>query len=160
VNAATITRQSKSNLALAFISLGASGNAISPFSNAFCPSSTISLIPQAKLVKSECVWRNGARCFTPRPGTSRFLLATFRQLIAKSRSRHGMLEKSCRCRNGPEHARYPSFEELRIYCYRVASAVGLVSIEIFGYRNLRCKQYAIELGWPCRSESILRDVAE
>ena len=31
--------------------------------------------------------------------------------------------------------RYATFEELRVYCYRVASAVGLVSIEIFGYRN-------------------------
>ena len=31
--------------------------------------------------------------------------------------------------------RYATFEELRLYCYRVASAVGLICIEIFGYRN-------------------------
>jgi hypothetical protein len=42
--------------------------------------------------------------------------------------------------------RYPTFKELRVYCYRVASAVGLVSIEIFGYRNPRCREYAINLG--------------
>ena len=47
--------------------------------------------------------------------------------------------------------RYPTFEKLRVYCYRVASAVGLVSIEIFGYRNPACKEYAIQLGYaPCK----------
>ena len=40
-------------------------------------------------------------------------------------------------------SRYATFEDLRLYCYRVASAVGLVSIEIFGYRNPRCREYAI-----------------
>src|SRR5256885_15881900 len=54
--------------------------------------------------------------------------------------------------------RYPTFEELRIYCYRVASAVGLVSIEIFGYSNPRCKQYAIDLGLALQMTNIIRDV--
>src|SRR5256886_9032813 len=54
--------------------------------------------------------------------------------------------------------RYSTFEELRIYCYRVASAVGLVSIEIFGYQNQRCKQYAIELGLALQMTNIIRDV--
>jgi len=56
--------------------------------------------------------------------------------------------------------RYPTFEELRIYCYRVASAVGLVSIEIFGYRNQRSKQYAIELGLALQMTNIIRDVGK
>jgi phytoene synthase len=56
--------------------------------------------------------------------------------------------------------RYPTFEELRVYCYRVASAVGLVSIEIFGYRNQRCKQYAIELGLALQMTNIIRDVGK
>jgi phytoene synthase len=56
--------------------------------------------------------------------------------------------------------RYPTFEELRIYCYRVASTVGLVSIEIFGYRNQRCKQYAIELGLALQMTNIIRDVGK
>jgi phytoene synthase len=54
--------------------------------------------------------------------------------------------------------RYATFEELRVYCYRVASAVGLVSIEIFGYRNPGCKQYAIELGLALQMTNIIRDV--
>ena len=55
-------------------------------------------------------------------------------------------------------ARYPNFEELRVYCYRVASAVGLVSIEIFGYRNPRCREYAIDLGLALQMTNIIRDV--
>src|SRR5437899_4735847 len=56
--------------------------------------------------------------------------------------------------------RYSTFEELRVYCYRVASAVGLVSIEIFGYRNPRCKQYAIDLGLALQMTNIIRDVGK
>src|SRR5213596_4023000 len=56
--------------------------------------------------------------------------------------------------------RYVTFEELRVYCYRVASAVGLVSIEIFGYRNPACKQYAIELGLALQMTNIIRDVGK
>jgi phytoene synthase len=56
-------------------------------------------------------------------------------------------------------SRYATFAELRTYCYRVASAVGLVSIEIFGYRNASCKPYAIELGLALQTTNIIRDVA-
>ncbi len=45
-----------------------------------------------------------------------------------------------------ERTRYATFEELRLYCYRVASAIGLVCIEIFGYRNPHTRQYAESLG--------------
>jgi len=56
--------------------------------------------------------------------------------------------------------RYQTFEELRVYCYRVASAVGLVSIEIFGYRNPACKEYAIQLGLALQMTNIIRDVGK
>src|SRR5205814_3157793 len=55
---------------------------------------------------------------------------------------------------------YRTFEELRVYCYRVASAVGLVSIEIFGYRNPRCKEYALQLGLALQMTNIIRDVGK
>jgi 15-cis-phytoene synthase len=57
-------------------------------------------------------------------------------------------------------SRYATFEELRVYCYRVASAVGLVSIEIFGYRNPGCKDYALELGLALQMTNIIRDVGK
>jgi phytoene synthase len=54
--------------------------------------------------------------------------------------------------------RYSTYEELELYCYRVASVVGLLSIEIFGYQDPRCKQYAIYLGKALQLTNILRDV--
>ncbi len=56
--------------------------------------------------------------------------------------------------------RYETFEALRLYCYRVASAVGLVSIEIFGYRNPACREYAIQLGLALQMTNIIRDVGK
>src|SRR4029453_16333992 len=90
-----------------------------------------------------------------------FLARNVRQLVAKYSLPTGTLEEIIA---GVEMdlstLRYPTFDELRIYCYRVASAVGLVSIEIFGYRNQGCKQYAIELGLALQTTNIIRDVAK
>lgn len=54
--------------------------------------------------------------------------------------------------------RYDNFEQLELYCYRVASVVGLLSIEIFGYRNPACRDYAVYLGKALQLTNILRDV--
>jgi phytoene synthase len=54
--------------------------------------------------------------------------------------------------------RYETFEELYPYCYRVASTVGLMSIEIFGYRSPNAKRYAINLGIALQLTNILRDL--
>jgi 15-cis-phytoene synthase len=56
--------------------------------------------------------------------------------------------------------RYRTFEELRLYCYRVASAVGLICIEIFGYRNPQARNYAENLGVAFQLTNIIRDVRE
>jgi phytoene synthase len=56
--------------------------------------------------------------------------------------------------------RYQNFDDLRLYCHRVASVVGLISIEIFGYRNSRAKIYAENLGIACQLTNIIRDVRE
>ena len=58
-------------------------------------------------------------------------------------------------------ARYEKWEDdLALYCYRVAGAVGLICIEIFGYRNASAHEYAVELGLAFQLTNILRDVAE
>ncbi len=54
--------------------------------------------------------------------------------------------------------RYESYEALELYCYRVASVVGLLSIEIFGYQNPKCRDYAVHLGKALQLTNILRDV--
>jgi phytoene synthase len=54
--------------------------------------------------------------------------------------------------------RYGDYVELEKYCYRVASVVGLLSIEIFGYQNAACREYAVHLGKALQLTNILRDV--
>ncbi len=54
--------------------------------------------------------------------------------------------------------RYETFAALEQYCYRVASAVGLLSIEVFGYRNPVCRDFAVFLGKALQLTNILRDV--
>lgn len=54
--------------------------------------------------------------------------------------------------------RYENFEQLELYCYRVASVVGLLSIEIFGYTRPATREYAVFLGKALQLTNILRDV--
>jgi phytoene synthase len=54
--------------------------------------------------------------------------------------------------------RYETFEDLSLYCYRVASTIGLICIEIFGYKNPRTREYAVNLGTALQLVNILRDV--
>jgi phytoene synthase len=63
------------------------------------------------------------------------------------------------CRMDVAIRRYATFADLRVYCERVASAVGLASIEIFGYTSPRTRRYAVELGVALQLTNILRDVA-
>jgi phytoene synthase len=58
-----------------------------------------------------------------------------------------------------DHAVYPTFEALSEYCRRVASAVGLICVEIFGYRDPRAREYADSLGMALQVTNIIRDVA-
>lgn len=54
--------------------------------------------------------------------------------------------------------RYDTFEQLRIYCYRVASTVGLMCIEIFGYKHRSAQEFAENLGIALQLTNILRDI--
>src|SRR5262249_38965707 len=55
---------------------------------------------------------------------------------------------------------YETWNDLRLYCYRVASAVGLISIEIFGCRERASRDYALSLGLALQLTNILRDIGE
>jgi phytoene synthase len=54
--------------------------------------------------------------------------------------------------------RYATFDELHEYCFRVASAVGLACIEVFGYTDPRAREYATNLGVALQLTNILRDL--
>ncbi len=55
---------------------------------------------------------------------------------------------------------FETFDELYIYCYKVASVVGLMCSEIFGYHDKKALDHAIELGIAMQLTNILRDVGE
>jgi phytoene synthase len=162
VSAAKITRQSKSNLALAFVSLGRERKRDITVFYAFCRViDDIADSTQFDVAQKQfrlVTWRETLR----RARADEPLLAReVRSLIDKYSLPIDLLEEIIA---GVEMdlsiSRYATFEELRVYCYRVASAVGLVSIEIFGYRNARCKEYALELGLALQMTNIIRDVGK
>ncbi|MGE0372334.1 MAG: presqualene diphosphate synthase HpnD [Gammaproteobacteria bacterium] len=59
-----------------------------------------------------------------------------------------------------DHDTYESFKDLSLYCHRVASMVGLMSAEIFGYTDRATLKYAHNLGTAFQLTNILRDVRE
>ena len=162
VNAAKITRQSKSNLALAFVSLGRERRQDITIFYAFCRviddiADDVDLSAEEKR-RRLAKWRKWLRSAPPDEPP---LALDLRSLIDKYSLSPGTLEEIIA---GVEMdlsiSRYATFDELRVYCYRVASAVGLVSIEIFGYRNPACKEYAIQLGLALQMTNIIRDVGK
>jgi phytoene synthase len=59
-----------------------------------------------------------------------------------------------------DQTRYPDFKSLQLYCYRVASVVGLLAAQIFGYTDRRTQKYAHDLGIAFQLTNIIRDVGE
>ncbi len=99
-----------------------------------------------------------ARCYAGTPQTD--LGRELAEAVACFPIPRGCLEQIVAgCRMDLTRSRYDTFGDLRCYCERVASAVGLASIEIFGYRDPATRQYAIELGLALQLTNILRDVA-
>jgi phytoene synthase len=162
VNAAKITRDSKSNLALAFVALGRERrNDITVF-YAFCRviddiADATQTSPEEK-ARALADWRRWLRQSEANEDP---IARDLRAVMAKYSLPAAMLEEII---DGVEmdlrNVRYETFEELRVYCYRVASAVGLVSIEVFGYRNPACRDYAIQLGLALQMTNIIRDVGK
>jgi phytoene synthase len=162
VNATDITRESKSNLALAFISLGRERRKDMTTFYAFCRTvddiaDTETLNPAEKQ-EQLTRWREWLRAAAPGEPS---LAGEMRALLTKYRLAPEMVDEIITGVEMDLHkSTYPTFEELRTYCYHVASAVGLVSIEIFGYRNPACKDYAVQLGLALQMTNIIRDVGK
>lgn len=64
------------------------------------------------------------------------------------------------CASDIEPRRFPNLADLELYCWRVACAVGLVSIKIFGCQNPQSETYAVHLGHALQLTNILRDIGE
>lgn len=155
-----ITRASKSNLALAFMALPRNRRHDMSVFYAFCRGvDDIADDPDRKVQDRFAalnLWRQSI--VKPTDGEPP-LAPQVRGLIAKY---HLPVEHFHEIIEGMEmdlrETRYETFKELKLYCYRVASMVGLVSIEIFGYSDPACRDYAVELGTALQLTNILRDI--
>jgi len=103
-------------------------------------------------------WREElARCYEgdPRHPVTEALLPAVRRYSLPREHFEGILDGVT---SDLTRQRYESFAELEGYCHRVASLVGLLCVEVFGYRDPRSRDYARELGLAFQLTNILRDV--
>lgn len=161
-SAEAITRSSGSNLALAFFSLPRERRADITTFYAFCrviddiADEAGTEVEARRLALKQ--WRESiersAADEPPLAGALREVIAKYEIPLDLFRDIISGVEMDL------EPRVYPTFEDLRLYCYRVASAVGLVSIEIFGYTNATCRRYALDLGMALQLTNIIRDVGQ
>lgn len=158
-----ITRKSASNLALAFILLPEAKRQAMTALYAFCREvddvADEDSSPVARRREQLGRWREDIRR-TCAGGESEFSvnreLAPF---VAKYRLPFNLFDELIRgVEMDLDQLTYPDSAALEAYCYRVASVVGLLSIEIFGYKDPRCRDYAIALGQALQHTNILRDI--
>ena len=157
-----ITRASRSNLALAFIALPKERRRDISVFYAFCRvvddlADDPGLSSEARQSALDQWKRAIVAAIDPDPP----LAPAVRDLIARYRlPPEHFLEIIAGMEMDLAGANYGTWEELRVYCHRVASVVGLVSIEIFGCRDPQCRKYAEELGLALQLTNILRDVGQ
>ena len=158
----TITRKSASNLALAFVLLPkAKRNGMSAL-YAFCREVDDVADEAAAPVESRrtllAQWREDVhRAYggNPQFAVNRELQPVIRQYRLPFEHFDALVQG---VEMDLDLTRYSDYEQLDLYCYRVASVVGLLSIEIFGYQNAACREYAIYLGKALQLTNILRDI--
>jgi phytoene synthase len=158
-----ITRKSASNLALAFVLLPKPKRDAMSVLYAFCRQvDDVADAPSEPLPERRArlaAWREEVRrACEGRPVT--FPLAVELQpVIARYRLPFDSFDQLLRgVEMDLDITRYQTWPDLEQYCYRVASVVGLLSVEIFGYKDPACRDYAIHLGKALQLTNILRDV--
>jgi len=165
--AARLTRKSRSNFYYAFLTLPRPRREALYAVYAFCR--TVDDVADLGAAREIDVaarrrelgrWRDEvARCYAP-GGAPEHPLA--RRLQAAVRAfaipRDALLAIVDGVEMDLDRVAYETAEDLHPYCYRVASAVGLCCIEIFGYTDPRARDYAIHLGTALQLTNIIRDV--
>lgn len=158
-----ITRKSASNLALAFVLLPKDRRDAMAALYAFCREvddvSDEDTTPVERRRELLSAWRADvkAACCQGRPQFP--VNQELMPVIAQHRLPFELFDELIRgVEMDLDIKRYPTLADLELYCYRVASVVGLLSIDIFGYQDPACKDYAIFLGKALQLTNILRDV--
>jgi 15-cis-phytoene synthase len=160
---AEITRKSASNLALAFILLPPEKRAAMSALYAFCRQvddvADEESVPAARRREELAAWRDDVRIACSGGAPHFPVNRELQPCIARYRLPFDLFDELIQgVEMDLELDRYPDYPTLERYCYRVASVVGLLSIEIFGYSNPACRQYADALGKALQLTNILRDV--
>ena len=158
-----ITRKSASNLALAFVVLPRGKRDAMSALYAFCrevddvadEESAPVETRRARLAEWRADVQRACENQSPRFPVNRELQPVIRQFNLRFELFDELIKG---CEMDLDIQRYENFEQLELYCHRVASIVGLLSIEIFGYKNPSCRDYAVYLGQALQLTNILRDV--
>lgn len=158
-----LTQKSASNLALAFILLPREKRDAMSALYAFCRAvddvADEDSVPTEKRAVQLAAWREDIRCACDGKNPKFILNQEFAPVIRRFKLPFALFDELLKgCETDLEKFRYGNYDELEIYCYQVASVVGLLSIEIFGYKNRACHDYAIYLGQALQLTNILRDV--
>jgi phytoene synthase len=158
-----ITRKSASNLALAFVILPRIKRDAMSALYAFCRMvddvADEESVPAEKRREQLTAWRTDIHraCDSETPQFAVNL--ELQPVISEFRLPFTLFDELIKgCEMDLEVQRYETFAQLELYCHRVASVVGLLSIGIFGYQNPRCRDYAVYLGKALQLTNILRDV--
>ncbi|HET7341224.1 MAG TPA: presqualene diphosphate synthase HpnD [Methylomirabilota bacterium] len=160
---ATLTRRSRSNFYYAFLTLPRPRRDALYAVYAFCRTVDDAADLGHDLVAQRAElshWREDvARCFEPGPPPEHPIARQLKSAVAAYPIPRAALEAIIDgCEMDLERVRYETAEDLYPYCYRVASAVGLCCIEIFGYTDPRAREYAVQLGTALQLTNIMRDV--
>ena len=117
--------------------------------------------PDAGLARAKLDWWRGevAALYTGRPGhpVTQALAGSLKEFHL---SQEQLLEIIDGMEMDLDNTRYADFKALHLYCYRVASVVGLLAAEIFGYKDRQTLKYAHDLGLAFQLTNIIRDVGE
>jgi phytoene synthase len=158
-----ITKKSASNLALAFILLPREKRDAMSALYAFCRE--VDDVADDENVPAEtrrtqlADWRNDVKRACENQSPKFPVNRELQPIIKKFQLPFELFDELIKgCEMDLDTKRYENFEQLELYCYRVASVVGLLSIEIFGYKNPATRDYAIYLGKALQLTNILRDV--
>ncbi|XHR28517.1 MAG: phytoene/squalene synthase family protein [Chthoniobacteraceae bacterium] len=162
VTAEAITRKSKSSFAFAFFSMPAERRRDLVTFYAFCrvidDIADEADAPVAERAARLAAWK---RALTEPFAGEPELAPAMRDLMERyqlDREIVALIIEGCASDLSPAH--FETFDQLLGYCYRVASAVGLVCIELFGCRDQGAHRYAVSLGYALQLTNILRDVAK
>ena len=158
-----ITRKSASNLALAFVVLPRAKRDAMSALYAFCREvddvADEDSVPVEQRRSRLADWRSDVRRACENQTPEFVVNREFQPVIREFHLPFTLFDELIKgCEMDLDIQRYENFEQLELYCHRVASVVGLLSIEIFGYQNPGCRDYAVQLGKALQLTNILRDV--